>query len=124
MKTSGEGKRKQIPAQARKERAESIDLSQLPQLREVKEFVKKFLGDQLPSSLECADAANIAYKRADALLEYCVGMDHWAHEAGPLCEPVEGWVVDSIKLQVEQLFVVNKRLIDIHYRGAASGPGE
>jgi hypothetical protein len=107
-------------AHARQARAEDIDLSRLHRLREMKEFIEKFLGDELPSNLECADAARAAYKRADALLEYSADAAEFSNEAGTRTEAIEGLVVDSIKLQLEQLYVADMRLQDIHWRALAS----
>lgn len=125
-----ESKRRIKPAKGRakstegKGRAESIDLSRLPELGRMKDFTEKFLGERLPSALECVDAAHLSFIRASALLDYYADAAEFEQEAGTRPEAIEGWVVDSVKLQLEMLYVANMRLREIHDRAVASGQGE
>lgn len=108
--------------QSRDEHASSIDLGQLYELRSMSEFVQKFLGEKLPSPLECTNAFRSAYLKADALLEYCADADIGQAESGPRTEPVGGWVIDVIKLHLEMLCVANQRLDELLKRAEQAGP--
>ena len=117
---------KHHPMQQKEERgrAERIDLSRLHRLREMKDFTGKFLGTQLPTALECSDVTELAFRRAGALLEYCGDAAEFAPEAGTRTEAIEGWVLDSVKLQLEMIYAANQRLHEIHARAVACGPKE
>lgn len=117
-----ESKKKQTITRATEKHAAQIDLSKFPQLRAMAEFTGKFLGDELPSVIDCQDAAHLAYTRADALLTYCADADAGL-DALDCChtEPIEGWVIDAVKLQLEQLYVATVRLGEIHDRVVPRG---
>lgn len=117
-RVKGANPRKRRIAPAPQEQASSIDLSRLHELRSMKEFCEKFLGNKLPSGMDCSDASEAAFRNASALLSCCADAEDGSAESGTEIEPTRPWVLDAIKLEVERLYVVNQRLLDLHDRAA------
>ena len=115
-RVKGANPRKRRIAPAPQEQASSIDLSRLHELRSMKEFCDKFLGNKLPSGVDYSDASEAAFRNASALLSCCADAEDGS--AGSEVEPTRPFVMDAIKLEVERLYVVNQRLLEVHERAA------
>lgn len=63
--------------------AEPIDLSDCRELADMREFVERFLGRELPAAGECFSQSYQALKRVNALLDFCIKADVFTQTCGP-----------------------------------------
>jgi hypothetical protein len=100
-----------------------IDLSKYSELRGMKEFVEEFLGDRPPWAGHCLDSAQIAYKRADALLEYLALGDEGLQALGStLVEALSPYVADVIRVELQKMHVAMERLFQVYEESERRNP--